>query len=460
MADRRIVLIGYRGTGKTTLSALLQERLGRTGTDTDHLIEEKAGRAIADIFSEYGEQRFREMEEEVIRTLPGDMMIISTGGGAVLNPVNVASLRRDSLMIYLDADPGVIAERISGSGRPSLTGRPPEEEVRSVLADRLSAYRSAADVRVDTSAASPDESVIEIMAYLTHGPGKADARSDLISAVQNTQIPQTEQQILDIIKARNDIILYGILGNPCMHSLSPRIWNRLFHEYRMPAHYTWFEMPDPGVFLERASDAGIRGLSVTIPHKETIIPYLSEVRHDASTIGAVNTVLIQDGKTFGYNTDWKGVYRPLEGAGGEKAVIIGAGGGAAAAAYALDMRGYSTYILNRTVERAENLAARFGAEAGPVSLVESLRPDLIVNTTPIGMGNDSRIPVPLSVLKPGVRVFDFVYTPADTPLLRAALERGCFVIPGTEMFIHQLAEQFKILTGIEVPTNHIREMMS
>ena len=97
----------------------------------------------------------------------------------------------------------------------------------------------------------------------------------------------------------------------------------------MPAHYTWFEHKDPGRFLSLLPGTGVRGLSVTIPHKETVIPYLDEIKHDAESIGAVNTILIQDDKKYGFNTDWKGIYRPLEGPHRYTALILGAAGVAA-----------------------------------------------------------------------------------------------------------------------------------
>ena len=245
--------------------------------------------------------------------------------------------------------------------------------------------------------------------------------------------------------------------------MSPPIWNRLFQELDIPARYTWFECPDPARFIPAAQEAGVRGISVTIPHKKAVIPLLDEIHHDAQVIGAVNTVLLLGGKRYGYNTDWKGIYRPLPSVSGKTAVILGAGGAASAAVYAAMMRGYNPVILNRTVKRAEELALRVGAEFGSLSDFGRYDPDLVINTTPVGMGDHSHpgdekasVPISASLLRPEMRVFDLVYTPVETPLLRAALERGCSIIPGTEMFIHQLVEQFKILTGIDVSADTVR----
>jgi shikimate kinase len=124
------------------------------------------------------------------------------------------------------------------------------------------------------------------------------------------------------------------------------------------------------------------------------------------------------------------------------------------------MRGFTPVILNRTPDRAKHLARKTGAETGDPGDIGKFHPDLLINATPVGMGSDPGIPVPVSALKPGMKVFDLVYTPRDTPLLKAALAAGCFVIPGTEMFIHQLAEQFRILTGIDTPILRIRELLA
>ena len=163
---------------------------------------------------------------------------------------------------------------------------------------------------------------------------------------------------------------------------------------------------------------------------------------------------------YGFNTDWKGIYRPLEGTEGNSAVILGAGGAAAAAVYAVSMRGFTPVILNRSPDRAARLARKSGAEIGTLDEFGKYHPDLVINTTPVGMGSDPHTPIPPSALHPGMKVFDLVYTPRDTPLLQAALAAGCSVIPGTEMFIHQLAEQFRILTGIDTPVLRLREMLS
>lgn len=459
MTDLRIVLIGYRGTGKSSIAQCIGEMSGRQVFDTDDAIENFTRKKIPEIFSESGEDHFREIESYIISHIPESAGIISCGGGAVLRPENIRHLRRNSLIYLLTADPKTIAERITESSRPPLTDLPLIDEIRTIYAERLPLYRSAADCIIETDSSSIDEISANIIRKHENGCGDRKTRDSFSKWILQTRIPQSEKNRISHLSSQPYIGLYGIAGNPCMHSKSPAVWNHLFRELGMPAHYTWFECPDIGRLMKAARDSGVKGLSVTIPHKETIIPFLDEIRNDASTLGAVNTVQFTDRKAIGYNTDWKGIYRPLEGVQDEIAIILGAGGAAAAAVYATIMRGYKPIILNRTVERAEALALRFGGVAGPLSKIGEYDADLLINTTPIGMGDDTRTPIPVEYLKPGMRVFDLVYTPAETPLIRAALERGCSIIPGTEMFIHQLVEQFRILTGVDISVDHVRRLL-
>ena len=466
MENRRIVLIGYRGTGKSSIGKNIANILGIPHLDVDTVIEEKEGRPIPQIFSDEGEEGFRNREEQIIYRLPITPAVISTGGGAVIRHENIRSLRRNSIIILLTSSEEMIAKRIGGTSRPSLTGLPLIDEIHTVLEERMPLYRSAADFVYDSTGKTPREAAGEILRFIRPGACQTkmtEARRKLVSWVLSTPVPQAAHAPLLTTINDPDIRLYGILGYPCMHSMSPPIWNRLFQDLNIPARYTWFECSEPKSFISLAEEAGVRGLSVTIPHKETVMPLLDEIRHDARTIGAVNTVLLQGGKRYGYNSDWKGIYRPLEGITGKTAVILGAGGAAASSVYAVTMRGFTPVILNRTEERALELARRFGAESGPISAFSEYEPDLVINATSVGMGSSGplagKTPIPVSELTADMHVFDLVYTPAETPLLRAALERGASIIPGTEMFIHQLIDQFRILTGIDIPAEIIREWL-
>ncbi|WP_319580462.1 shikimate kinase [uncultured Methanospirillum sp.] len=470
MEDRRIVLIGYRGTGKSSIGRNIAATLKFDHIDIDTLIEETEGRTIPEIFATNGdnggEEEFRAIESRIIDRLTDTPVVISTGGGAVLRQENIRALRRKSQVILLTSSEEMIAKRIAGTSRPSLTGLSIEEEIHTTLEERQPFYRAAADIVYDSTGKTPKQAASEILQIIRPGKHFSDeinARHKLVNWVLTTPIPAVAHKPLLATVSDPTIRLYGILGNPCMHSLSPPIWNRLFQELNIPARYTWFECPDPARLILAAERAGVRGLSVTIPHKETVIPLLDEIKHDATVIGKVNTILLLGGKRYGYNTDWKGIYRPLEGVDGDVAVILGAGGAAASAVYAASMRGFTPVILNRTVERALEMGKHFGVETGAISDFVKYHPDLVINATSVGMKShrsaSNMTPVPVSSLTPDMYVFDLVYTPAETPLLRGALEKGCSIIPGTEMFIHQLIEQFKVLTGIDVPADTVRRWL-
>jgi shikimate dehydrogenase len=203
-----------------------------------------------------------------------------------------------------------------------------------------------------------------------------------------------------------------------------------------------------------------KGLSVTIPFKQDVIPFLDEIdEHAATRIGAVNTVVFSCGTACGYNTDWIGIRKPLVGLKGAKAVLLGAGGAAAGAAFALIDLDMDVTILNRTPKKAKVLAERFGCKWGGPGDYDTVRPDVVVNSTPLGMKAGDSSPLRDDQLHKGMTVFDLVYTPPVTPLIEAARRAGCTTITGTEMFIGQAKEQFYLFFGIDVPAERIRELV-
>lgn len=456
----RVILTGFRGTGKTTAGEILAGRLGLPFLDTDRIIEERAEKKIPAIFRERGEPGFREMEREVIASLPPDGVVVGTGGGAVLDPVNVERLRRGSLVFLLQAGEEAVARRIGGSDRPSLTGKPPAEEVGVLLRERQPAYLRAADFCIGTERGPPAWVAKEVLRILEEGPTTALAREAGMKFTGKLPLPEGDRAAFPaLLKGGGKAGLCAIAGYPCSHSKSPALWNSLFARYGLPYLYTSFEWPDIGELIQAVRDLGVRGLSVTIPFKETVIPHLDGVDPDARAIGAVNTVVQCGGVLRGSNTDWLGIRAPLEDRAGARAVVLGAGGAAAAAVYALCSLGMEVTILNRTPEKAGVLAERSGCRAAPLSTFRDLRPEVVVNATPVGMHPDRSSLLAAEDLEEGMTVFDLVYTPPETPLLALARRAGCRVIPGTEMFIHQAREQFFHVTGIRVPEAIVRELV-
>ena len=250
--------------------------------------------------------------------------------------------------------------------------------------------------------------------------------------------------------------VFGLIGNPVGHSVSPPMHEAAYEACGMDARYVTFE-PDPGS-IERVVDGadalGITGLNVTIPFKEDVAAAV-DTDPLAERIGAVNTVAFVDGPT-GYNTDAAGVVRAFGHHGvslSGRAVVVGAGGAGRAAAFALADEGMDVHIANRTVERAEALAAAVpnassgGLDGLPAALSDA---DVLVNATSVGMESDET-PVPKRALHAGLAVLDAVYAPLETRLLSDAAAVGATTIDGAWMLLFQGVEAFERWTGRDAP---------
>ena len=453
----KIVLTGFRGTGKTSVGRILAERVGLPFFDTDALVERRAGMPIPEIFRRHGEAHFRALEREAIASLRGAEGVISTGGGAVLDPANVADLRWRGTVFLLSASPAIILERIAGSDRPGLTDLPPAEEVQALLARRKEAYLGAADACIDTGTRTPGEAVDLILRQIGGDAGLSpDDRQERNVLLGRFGLAA----VRDMIEQDPDLRICAIAGNPCAHSRSPLLYNRLFERFGMRYHYTRFEWPDAETIIRLATLLRLKGLSVTIPFKADVLCRIDEVDDHAAAIGAVNTVVRCGGRMYGHNTDWLGVRAPLAHRRGARAVVLGAGGAAAAAVYALISLDMDVTVLARTPGAGRQLAERFGCRWGGLEEFRGSDTDVVVHATPVGMEPDTRSLLAPRDLRAGTTVFDLVYTPPETPLIRAAKEVGCETIPGTEMFVHQAVEQFRLITGIAVSPALVREMIA
>jgi len=459
----RIVLCGFRGTGKTEVGRLLSHLLDLPFTDTDLQIEQTSGMTIHEMMRTHGEAYFREHERKVIASLRPEESVISTGGGAVMDPDNVARLRRGSVMILLEADEKAIRERIERSTRPPLTTLPLREEIRMLLSAREPFYVSASDICINTHGKNSNEVALSIAHFLSTGDSAPATREQVVQFLEMSGMDAGElEEARDLLTgdAYTPISrFYAVIGYPAMQSKSPPLFNALFSHYGIPAFYTRLQHPDCGAVIHLARNLHVKGLSVTIPHKSAIMASLDRIDHHAAKIGAVNTVVFCGDRAYGFNTDWIGIRDPVHDLRGARAVVIGAGGAAAAAVYALMNLQMEVTVLNRTKERAEDLARRLGSHHAPLSAFGTLAPDLVVNATSLGMDPDRRTPVPKELLSKEMTVFDLVYTPPDTPLIRDARAAGCRTIPGTEMFIRQACAQFRHFTGIVVPVEFARGLL-
>jgi len=245
--------------------------------------------------------------------------------------------------------------------------------------------------------------------------------------------------------------LYGIIGSPVSHSLSPIIHNGVFKRMGLNAVYLAFEVKNLREAITGIRGLNIHGISVTLPFKTDIIPLLDEVNELAKKIGAVNTITHEKGRLIGFNTDWFGALKALE----EKIdlkrkriLLLGAGGAARAIAFGLKENGSEVIICNRSAAKGLTLAQDLGCLSRPWPSIKELEFDVLVNATSVGMSpHDEASPVPSEVFSKGMAVMDIVYSPLKTKLLREAEEKGCQTIDGLEMLARQGAAQFEIWTG-------------
>jgi 3-dehydroquinate dehydratase / shikimate dehydrogenase len=273
------------------------------------------------------------------------------------------------------------------------------------------------------------------------GPGQIEART------------LRETWRIDQIDASTRV--YGVAGNPVRHSLSPLMHNMAFRRETVNGVFLPLQTTRLNDLLTLAREVPLHGLAITMPFKTDILDHLEKTDALSEKIGACNTVVrAQDGKLYGFNTDVAAVIRPLERRlplRGAKILVLGAGGAGRAAVFGLVEKGAEVFVWNRTAETAKKLARQAKAKTIRREQIVKSNFDVIINTTPVGM----RGVKPACLLEPkelNTRlVFDLVYNPIDTPLIRMAREKGLPVVTGVEMFVHQGARQFEIWTGKPAP---------
>ena len=248
--------------------------------------------------------------------------------------------------------------------------------------------------------------------------------------------------------------VFGVSGDPIEHSLSPAIMNAALRRENVNGVFLALHARSLKDLLACVKEIPIQGLAITMPHKQAILSHLDNTDPFTAKIGACNTIVRSaDGKLYGFNTDTSGVVRPLEQRmtlQDAKILVLGAGGAARAAVFGLRERGAQVSILNRSVAAAQKLGRQARARTIKRPDLKKLEFDVIINATPVGMGNTKESPLNAEEIK-AKYVFDMVYDPSETRLLKLAKERGCEVIAGSEMFVHQAARQFEIWTGKPAP---------
>ena len=276
------------------------------------------------------------------------------------------------------------------------------------------------------------------------------------------------------VSARTGLV--ALLGHPVAHSLSPRMHNAAFHDQNVDMVYLAFDVhPDRlAQAVEGLRAFGMRGANVTLPHKEAVVPLLDAVTPAAARVGAVNTIVNDEGTLRGYNTDVAGFLAALrtirpQGARGLSCLVVGAGGAARAVVAALvEDDAAEIWIHNRTQERAASLresAISWGGSGCRVAAFDDLktiarRVELLVNATSVGLSPTVKeSAVPVDIVDSHHLVVDVVYSPQATALVAAAAARGAIALDGREMLVMQAADSYRLWTGLEPPLQAMRESL-
>jgi len=281
----------------------------------------------------------------------------------------------------------------------------------------------------------------------------------------------TETYRYDQIDRETDV--YGVIADPVGHSLSPQIHNAAFAQSMLNKVYIPIRTPSEDLwdFIDWAPELGIRGLSVTIPHKEAVLGKLTRIDEEVRGIGAANTVVFDGQSRLGYNTDCRAAVSSLEEAMGgtedgenplkdKTALVLGAGGVGKAIAHGLVARGATVVLADGVDERARELAERLDCRAAKWSARHSLSADVLINCTRVGMHpNVDETPYDKHHLRPAMVVFDAVYNPENTMLVKDARTRNCKIVTGADMFVRQACLQFKLFTGHEGPADLMRDVL-
>ena len=259
-----------------------------------------------------------------------------------------------------------------------------------------------------------------------------------------------------------------IIGDPIENSLSPKMHNAAYQFLKIENKFHFKPLRVSKEELEQAiidiRKTDIIGISVTMPHKQSIIPILDDLDESAAKIGAVNTIIPRNGKLIGYNTDWLGVLKPLE----EKIklenlkiALVGAGGAARAACYALKNSNAKVTIFNRSISKAQSLSSDFAFAAEPLqNLAKSSGFKIIINASSLGMQNHDPFPtLPNSWFNKDMLIFDMVYKPRETDLIKAGRNAGADIIEGLEMLLYQGMQQFELYTGLKAPKDIMKKAL-
>jgi shikimate dehydrogenase len=255
--------------------------------------------------------------------------------------------------------------------------------------------------------------------------------------------------------------VYAVFGDPVSHSLSPVMHNSALAQTGSDGFYLAFRVRDIAAAIDGVRGLGIRGASVTIPHKVSVMQYLDRVDALAAQIGAVNTIVNRQGILYGYNSDCAGALKALKEKtpiNGKAVAVIGAGGAARAVGFGIIQEKGRLTVINRTRVRGESLADDLNCEFKPLSEIKRLPYQILINATSAGMTpHEDSTPLSSDLLEKGMTVMDMVYNPLKTCFLKEAEKKGCITVDGLSMFVHQGAVQFELWTQKKAPVEIMRK---
>ncbi len=267
-----------------------------------------------------------------------------------------------------------------------------------------------------------------------------------------------------------DTKVFGIVADPVAHSLSPRIHNALIRAAKLDMVYLPFRVPSEALsaFMERCTELGVCGLSISLPHKERVLKSLTALDDNVVGIRAANTVVFRDREVFGYNTDYAAAMASLQQIvpmadeklffKGYSALVLGAGGAAKAVAFGLKRLGATVLICARDYRKGESLASTLGCKFADWPVRQNADYNILVNATSVGMHpNLNETPYEAAWFRRGTFVFDVVYNPEQTLFIKLARHAGCETVTGVDMFVRQAAKQFELFTGLIADEKVIRE---
>ena len=334
-----------------------------------------------------------------------------------------------------------------------------DDQILELINRRLSSARAIGRIKQHSGTAVVDSrreaEIFQRLSSLNKGPLKAGALYHIfgstIAAGRGVQNPDSPVVVLPV---------YAIFGDPVGHSLSPVMHNSALAHTGLDGIYLAFRVKDIAAAVGGVRGLEIRGVSITIPHKVSVMKYLDEVDPTAEKIGAVNTIVNRQGFLRGYNSDCPGAVKALLEKTlikGRHVAIVGAGGGARAIGFGIKQEGGRITIINRSSPSGEKLADDLECDFKLLADAKKLPYDIVINATPVGMTpHDEYTPVKPELLAAGTVVMDMVYNPLKTRLLKEAGKAGCHTVEGISMLVHQGAVQFELWTGQKAPVDIMR----